>query len=412
MGLLVGIGKEVEFATAEEALKGELTNKAMSPATTKVVVDEAVKELKYIELTGTEEAPIDVTTLEVGSYWLNGVIAELPPAYNDESKDYTDSLRQNFPEFAALATNLVYAKVSKVSNPENPDEWSKTIVLGADFAAENEYYGGCLVVFHNSYSSYCCVSGRMYTQYVSRKNESDKQELSAQIKAESTRAQQAEQNLATDIQSEAQRAKQEEQILSNGKVDKETGKGLSANDFTDEYLAKVASLATTYLQIQSDTTQLIDSDITFDRGNQILGRKANGNHATMARYAIYVTGNEFSGSKTVFGVRFSSEEILSDASVISFIATNRAVISNDGVYFYHNGTTWATFVPTTVTEQLEVGSESEHLNLNALENVTIDTPSGKEEFLFDRVVSQSEFAALPDAIKNSPYHSFSIYADE
>lgn len=46
-------------------------------------------------------------------------------------------------------------------------------------------------------------------------------------------------NLKQAISDEENRALQAEQAINNAKVDKEAGKGLSSNDFTDEYIAKI-----------------------------------------------------------------------------------------------------------------------------------------------------------------------------
>ena len=50
-------------------------------------------------------------------------------------------------------------------------------------------------------------------------------------------------DLNSKINEEVERAIEQEQILDNSKLDKELGKGLSSNDFTDEYKNAINSLA-------------------------------------------------------------------------------------------------------------------------------------------------------------------------
>jgi multidrug efflux pump subunit AcrA (membrane-fusion protein) len=80
---------------------------------------------------------------------------------------------------------------------------------------------------------------------------------------------------------------------------------------------------TQFLRLNVAATQIINSDVALAKGKKLLGTKASGAEAIIAEYAIYNEGQ-----------------------------------------------------PDQV-EQLEIGSESEHLNLNTADDITCDTPSGK-----------------------------------
>jgi hypothetical protein len=85
-----------------------------------------------------------------------------------------------------------------------------------------------------------------------------------------------------------------------------------------------------YVKLQSNSTQVIDSNIAMGKDFKLLGTKASGAEAVIAEYAIYNEGE------------------------------------------------------TNQIEQVEVGSETEHLNLNTNNDlmydthITVDTPDGKE----------------------------------
>ena len=63
------------------------------------------------------------------------------------------------------------------------------------------------------------------------------------VSAEAATRQSADEGLSTVINNEVRRATAIEQQLKSGKVDKENGKGLSANDFTDAYKIKLDGLS-------------------------------------------------------------------------------------------------------------------------------------------------------------------------
>ncbi|MDR1196375.1 MAG: hypothetical protein LBL00_07865 [Endomicrobium sp.] len=89
---------------------------------------------------------------------------------------------------------------------------------------------------------------------------------------------------------------------------------------------------TQFVLRQSETTQIIDSDVALAKGKKLLGTKASGAEAIIAEYAIYNEG---------------------DADQI---------------------------------EQVEIGSETEHLNLNTSDNITYDTPDGKNNIFARKIV--------------------------
>ncbi|GHV49993.1 hypothetical protein FACS1894216_01380 [Synergistales bacterium] len=152
---------------------------------------------------------------------------------------------------------------------------------------------------------------------------------------------------------------------------------------------------TPYVKKHSPTTQILDSNIALDRGNILLGTKASGAEAVLAEYAIYVEGAEFTGSKTVFGVPYTAAEIAGDASLIGYVTTSKAVLSTDGTYYYNNAGVWTIFTPTSTVEQAEIGSETEHLNLNSTDRPTVDLPGGKEGFAF---LSDIPFPITPELL--------------
>ncbi|MDR1195731.1 MAG: hypothetical protein LBL00_04545 [Endomicrobium sp.] len=92
---------------------------------------------------------------------------------------------------------------------------------------------------------------------------------------------------------------------------------------------------------QSATTQVIDSDIALAKGKKLLGTKASGAEALIAEYAIYNEGE--------------ADEV----------------------------------------EQVEIGSETEHLNLNTSDDVTCDTPNGKDN-IFGRKLMIDETSTTPE----------------
>jgi hypothetical protein len=80
---------------------------------------------------------------------------------------------------------------------------------------------------------------------------------------------------------------------------------------------------TQFLRLNVAATQIINSDVALAKGKKLLGTKASGAEAIIAEYAIYNEGQ--------------ADQV----------------------------------------EQLEIGSESEHLNLNTADDITCDIPNGK-----------------------------------
>jgi hypothetical protein len=167
----------------------------------------------------------------------------------------------------------------------------------------------------------------------------------------------------------------------------------------------------------------LESDIAFAEGYQLLGTAQDGTtQHTLAMVGLYATWSWY-GSKTymgaIVGIDKTSAQIEADPdTVLAGIPHNKVVAPSDlatkKYYFAWNDTDgWysrqaadsGSTNGVIVAEQIEIGSASEHLNLNTDndpnygERITYDTPSGKKQ------IATTEDVGVPIDIGYAGYNA-------
>ncbi|MDR2084328.1 MAG: hypothetical protein LBP67_04975 [Bacteroidales bacterium] len=228
----------------------------------------------------------------------------------------------------------------------------------------------------------------------------------------------------------------------------------------------VSNLKDNVILKESIQTQLINSDLAFKNGKKLLFEKQDGTQAVgmfIGEYGAKVSELKIgdtvkAGQKILFQDTnlLPDPDELANTGNIDFTSSDgnswfRIDVDSGGIVLYNNDFSWMTevysfdtgkwlvdnvtipfdaavtevnqfpvsasdgwdFTRTKVNpeERLEIASESEHVNLNTKDNITIDTPTGKEEFLFDRVIKKEDFDNLTPEEQNSIYRNYLIYKE-
>ena len=116
-------------------------------------------------------------------------------------------------------------------------------------------------------------------------------------------------NLDAHISDRRKHITQEERIYWNNKVDSETGKGLSTNDFTDAFLVKLSGIADSANKVEFESTVLEEDTTTIGELTIVEG---NGSSTT---YAVVIpnihnvdTASALATSTTIDGIQFNGTE--------------------------------------------------------------------------------------------------------
>ncbi|GHV73281.1 hypothetical protein AGMMS49940_05830 [Spirochaetia bacterium] len=148
------------------------------------------------------------------------------------------------------------------------------------------------------------------------------------------------------------------------------------------------------VQKQSGTTQIIDSNIALDMGNEILGIDADRTQHVLMAHMTYVTAAEFAGSKTGYGVPFTWPEIQADQSLVDYVPQGKAIKTSDNVWLWYD-TDWDEFTPLATVEQDEYSSGAQHFNGNSKDRPTFDVTGLGHKF------NVAELADIPEVIDPS-----------
>ncbi|GHU93277.1 hypothetical protein FACS189479_04390 [Spirochaetia bacterium] len=111
------------------------------------------------------------------------------------------------------------------------------------------------------------------------------------------------------------------------------------------------------VQRQSDTTQLVESDLAFDQGNSLRAMDTSTSLTRIVKRGIYATGSEFPGDRELERVPYTEAQILADQSLVNDIPTDKIIQTSDnhGLY-YADETGWTPFEPTSVFSKDEFGN--------------------------------------------------------